>query len=72
MLVLSRKQGERIRIGNDIVITITKVGRRRAWVGIDAPQTVAVQREEVTAKSACQVRHERRRLGRRVLLNSPR
>ena len=47
MLVLSRKRGESIVIGGDIVITIVEVVRGRVQVGIKAPPLVAVHREEV-------------------------
>jgi carbon storage regulator len=49
MLVLSRRIGERIVIGDDIVIQITDIDFRagKVKVGIDAPQGVRVDREEV-------------------------
>ena len=47
MLVLSRKQGERLIIGNDITITVTKCGNNRVVIGIDAPKEVAIRRGEL-------------------------
>ena len=47
MLVLSRRAGEKIRIGNDVVITVTQVSKGRVRIGIDAPSEVPVQREEI-------------------------
>ena len=47
MLVLTRGAGERIRIGDDIVITVTKVCGGRARIGIDAPPGVEIMRCEV-------------------------
>lgn len=47
MLVLSRKAGERIRIGNDIEVTITQVKGSRVLVGIEAPRETKVLRTEV-------------------------
>jgi carbon storage regulator len=47
MLVLSRKVGERIHIGDDIVITISQVAGRNVRVGIEAPRSVNVWREEI-------------------------
>ena len=47
MLVLSRKIGERIRIGNDIVITVTDVAGSRVRLGIDAPRDQIIRREEL-------------------------
>ena len=37
MLVLTRKAGEQIRIGNDIVVTVLEVLGNKVRVGIDAP-----------------------------------
>lgn len=47
MLVLSRKQGERLVVGKDITITVTKCGRNRVVIGIEAPKDVPVQRGEL-------------------------
>lgn len=47
MLVLSRTLGQSIHIGNDIVITVVEVRGDKVRIGIDAPKTTAVHREEV-------------------------
>jgi carbon storage regulator len=47
MLVLSRKLGEKIVIGNDIVVTIVKIDRNQVRIGIEAPHDVPVFREEI-------------------------
>lgn len=47
MLVLTRKPGEKIRIGDDIVITLLGVRGNQYKVGIEAPKSVSVHREEV-------------------------
>ena len=47
MLVLTRKAGESIRIGDNITITIVESDGHNVKVGIDAPRDVAVHREEV-------------------------
>lgn len=47
MLVLSRKEGERLVVGKDITITVTKCGRNRVVIGIEAPKEVAVKRAEL-------------------------
>jgi len=47
MLVLSRKENERLFIGDNIVITIVRVAGGSVRVGIEAPAEVQVQREEV-------------------------
>jgi carbon storage regulator len=47
MLVLSRKAGQRVMIGNDIIVSIIEVGGRTIRLGIEAPRTLPVHREEV-------------------------
>lgn len=47
MLVLSRKLGEKIIIGNDIVVTVVKIDRNQVRIGIEAPSEIAVYREEI-------------------------
>ncbi len=47
MLVLSRKSGESITIGEDIVVTVVGVNGTQAKLGITAPRNVQVLREEV-------------------------
>lgn len=47
MLVLSRKSGERIRVGNDIRITIVRIGPGNVRIGIEAPSDTAILREEL-------------------------
>ena len=47
MLVLSRKPGEQIVIGNDIRITLVEVRGNRIKIGIEAPDDVAVFRSEL-------------------------
>ena len=47
MLVLTRKAGERVLIGDDIVITILDSRGDGIRIGIDAPKGVKIQREEV-------------------------
>ena len=47
MLVLSRKLGEKIVIDGGIVVTVVRVDRNQVRLGIEAPASVAVFREEV-------------------------
>lgn len=48
MLVLSRKPGERILIGEDVKITIIRIGPNSVRVGIDAAPHLNIVREELT------------------------
>ena len=47
MLVLSRKESERIRLGDSIVVTVVRVSGDRVRLGIEAPRDVLVLREEL-------------------------
>ena len=47
MLILTRKTNEKIRIGNDITITIIEVRGDQVKVGVEAPKDVEVFRQEV-------------------------
>ncbi len=47
MLVLSRQRNESIIIGNDIVITVVDIRGDKVRLGINAPNTVSVHREEI-------------------------
>lgn len=47
MLVLTRKIGERIRIGDDITLVVTKMAGNRVTLGIEAPKDVRIVRGEL-------------------------
>ena len=47
MLVLSRKEHERIRLGDSIVVTIVRVSGDKVRIGIQAPPHVVVLRDEL-------------------------
>ncbi len=47
MLVLSRKVGERIMIGDDVWVTVVEVLGNRVRLGIDAPRSKQVLRSEI-------------------------
>ena len=49
MLVLSRRESQSIMIGNDIVITVISIRGDQVRIGIDAPRSVTVHRQEVAA-----------------------
>jgi carbon storage regulator len=49
MLVLSRKENERIKLGDSIVVTVVRVGRDKVRLGIEAPSDMLVLREELEA-----------------------
>ena len=47
MLVLSRKENQRIKLGDSIVVTVVKVSGDKVRLGIDAPSDLLVLREEL-------------------------
>ena len=47
MLILSRKPDERILIGEDVAITIIRIGPNSVRIGIEAPIEMKVIREEL-------------------------
>jgi carbon storage regulator len=52
MLVLSRQAGERLFIGDDIVITVVRIGPNSVRLGIGAPVHMDIAREELCGASA--------------------
>ena len=50
MLVLSRKLGENIVIGDRVVVTVVKLDNGQVRLGIEAPQEIGVFREEITPR----------------------
>lgn len=57
VLVLTRRSGERIQIGENVVLEILEVRQGQVRLGIEAPSHVRIYREEV----ARQIREENRR-----------
>lgn len=47
MLILTRKIGEALKVGEDVTVTVMAVKGNQVRIGIDAPKDVAVHREEV-------------------------
>lgn len=47
MLVLSRKPGERILIGDNVAVTIVRIGPNTVRLGIEAPRELQIVREEI-------------------------
>jgi carbon storage regulator len=47
MLVLSRKEGERLVIGDRIIVTVVHVEGGRVKLGVEAPREIGIWREEI-------------------------
>lgn len=54
MLILTRKRGEAIRIGEQIRIVVTRIDNNQVRIGIESPLDLAILREEIFET----VRHE--------------
>jgi carbon storage regulator len=62
LLILTRKLGESITIGDDIKVTVLGVFGRQVRIGIDAPPRVVVHREEIYVK----IQNENRKAAKSV------
>ncbi|MDD5673491.1 MAG: carbon storage regulator CsrA [Chitinivibrionales bacterium] len=47
MLVLTRKLGESIRIGDTVIVKVVELDNRHVKLGIEAPKSISVNREEI-------------------------
>ena len=56
MLVLTRRLNESIRIGKDIVVTITSINGGKVRLGIEAPIDIPILREEVAERDAAEIK----------------
>lgn len=50
MLILTRRAGEALRIGDEIEVTVMAVNGSQVRIGINAPRDVAVDREEIAER----------------------
>jgi carbon storage regulator len=50
MLVITRKKGESIRIGNEIELTVLEVRDGRARIGINGPREIRILRQELIGR----------------------
>ena len=47
MLILTRRTGEKIRIGDEVTVTVLDVNGNQVRIGFDAPKSVSVHRQEI-------------------------
>lgn len=62
MLVLSRQVGQRILIGDDVAVTVVRIAQGMVRLGVEAPETVRIVREEIADTN-----HERSEQGQAPL-----
>ena len=55
MLILSRRVGESVLIGDDVTITVLRVKGNQVRLGVNAPKSVSVQREEMSERIAPEI-----------------
>lgn len=60
MLVLSRKEGEKLRLGDEILITVVKVGADKVRLGIQAPSNLLILRDELDTHDQIEAEDEER------------
>ena len=53
MLILTRRVGETLMIGDDVTVTVLEVKGNQVRVGVNAPREVAVHREEIYDRIQC-------------------
>ncbi|HXR18983.1 MAG TPA: carbon storage regulator CsrA [Steroidobacteraceae bacterium] len=47
MLILTRRVGETVMIGEDVTVTVLRVKGNQVRLGVNAPKSISVQREEI-------------------------
>ena len=66
MLVISRKINEKIKIGDDIEITIVSMDKNQVRIGINAPKNVTILRSELIE----QITEENKKAAKEIDLNA--
>ena len=47
MLILTRKEREKIMIGDDIIVCVVRIDKDKVRIGIDAPTSIPIHRQEI-------------------------
>lgn len=59
MLVLSRKVGQQVKIGDSIIVTITRIGGQAVRIGVEAPRDMAIVRSEIDSNQDVSKKQEK-------------
>jgi carbon storage regulator len=59
MLILSRRTGESLNIGDDIKVTVLEIRGSQVRIGVSAPKHIQVDREEITERKKLEHRQEK-------------
>ena len=51
MLILTRRRGQSLVVGNEVVITVTQIGPQQVRIGIEAPRATPIVRKEILERS---------------------
>jgi carbon storage regulator len=52
VLILTRRVGEAVKIGDDVTITVLRIKGNQVRIGVDAPKTLSVRRDELDQRDA--------------------
>lgn len=58
MLILTRRVGETLMVGDDITVTILGVKGNQVRIGVNAPKDVPVHREEIYKRIQLELQHQ--------------
>ncbi len=58
MLILTRRVGEKLIIGDDVTVTVLATQGKQVRIGVNAPRSVSVHREEIYNKIVEEKRHQ--------------
>lgn len=54
MLILTRRPGESISVGDDITVTVLSINGNQARIGIDAPRNIEIERDDIKHRPTTQ------------------